>query len=118
MAGHGRDRRRTDAPEGRDVIDEAFVPVRSAAVYAVEIDGEVVLLDEDNDRLHLLNTTGALVWACLDGVSNLGEIVVDLSAGLDVPYSEALVDSLAIVRDLDEKGLLAAPVRGGPPGDS
>jgi coenzyme PQQ synthesis protein D (PqqD) len=102
----------------RDVIDQTLVPVRSAAVYAVEIDGEAVLLDQDNGRLHLLNATGALVWACLDGVSTLGEIVADLSAGLDVPYSDALADSMAIVRDLGEKGLLAAPVRGGHPGVS
>ena len=40
-------------------IDEAFVPVRSATVYTVEIDGEAVLLDESENRIHHLNHSAA-----------------------------------------------------------
>ena len=53
-------------------VDEAFVPARSPAVHTVEIDGEAVLLDQAAERLHHLNATAALVWACLDGRSTLG----------------------------------------------
>ena len=94
-------------------VNERFVAVRGDAVHTVEVDGEAVLLDEATNRLHLLNATGALVWACLDGVSSVGEIVTDLSEGLGVPYDVALGDTLAVVRNLGEEGLLAnvAPPR-------
>ena len=69
---------------GSGPVDEAFVPARSAAVHTVEIDGEAVLLDQAADRLHHLNATAALVWACLDGRSTLGQIAADLGAELGV----------------------------------
>lgn len=90
-----------------DEIDERLVPQRSRAVHTVELDGEAVLLDETTNELHLLNATGALVWACFDGRSTIAEIVADISEGLGAPYSDVLTDSLAIARDLGQKGLLA-----------
>jgi hypothetical protein len=94
-------------------VNERFVAVRGESVHTVEVDGEAVLLDEARNRLHVLNATGALVWACLDGVSRVGEIVTDLSEGLGVPYDVALDDTLAVVRTLGAEGLLAnvAPPR-------
>ena len=86
--------------------DEQFVPVRHGQVHTVEVDGQAVLLDEVNGRLHLLNATGTLVWACLDGESTMREIVADLSEGLGVPYKVALADTLAAVASLADEGLL------------
>ena len=48
-------------------LDAEFVPARGALVYSVEIDGELVLLDEHEDRLHHLNPTASLLWSCFDG---------------------------------------------------
>jgi hypothetical protein len=76
-------------------------------VYTVEVDGEAVLLDERTGRLHLLNATGALVWACFDGASSLGEIVSDLSDGLGAPRDVVLADVMSIARHLGDEGLLA-----------
>ena len=95
------------------VIDDSFVAARSPAVHTVEIDGEAVLLDEAQDRLHHLNATGALVWACLDGVSTVGEIASDLSNEFGQEYAEVLRDTLAITTQLADEGLLegTTPVR-------
>jgi coenzyme PQQ synthesis protein D (PqqD) len=87
-------------------IDESFVAERDAAVHAVEVDGEAVLLNEG--RLHLLNATGALVWACFDGTGTIAEIAADISEGLGVPYETVLEDTLAVARHLGEEGLLAS----------
>jgi Coenzyme PQQ synthesis protein D (PqqD) len=56
---------------------------RGSAVHTVEVDGEAVVLNDG--RLHLLNATGALVWACFDGDGTIAEIATDISEGLGVP---------------------------------
>jgi hypothetical protein len=91
----------------RTKVDERLVPVRREAVHTVDVDGEAVLLDEDSGRLHLLNGTGALVWACFDGESAIGEIVTDISEELGAPRDVVLADTLAISRHLASEGLLA-----------
>lgn len=88
-------------------IDAGFVPARSPAVYTVEIDGEAVLLDEDERRLHHLNATAALVWQCIDGIASVAELAVEISDELDVPYSEVLHDTLGIVHHFGAELLLA-----------
>jgi hypothetical protein len=88
-------------------IDERFVPERRSAVHVVEIDSEAVLLDEEDGRLHLLNTTGALLWSRFDGATALAEIVDDLSEAFGVPRDRVATDSLAMVERLVAEGLLA-----------
>jgi hypothetical protein len=94
---------RDTAPEA---IDEGFVARRGPEVHTVEVDGEAVLLNDG--RLHLLNATGALVWACFDGDGTIGEIAADISEGLGVSYETVLEDTLAVARRLGEEGLLAS----------
>ena len=87
-------------------VDEDFVPARSPAVHTVEIDGEAVLLDQAAERLHHLNATAALVWACLDGRSTVGQIAADLGDELDVPVDTVLADTMVVMRRLRDEGLL------------
>lgn len=89
-----------------DEVDERLVPVPGSWVYTVEIDGEAVLLDEDRNRLHMLNPTGAMVWACFDGRARVSEIADDISDELGVARDEVLHDTLALVRHLGQQGLL------------
>ncbi len=86
---------------------ETSVPARSAAVHAVEVDGEAVLLDEVANRLHHLNGTATLVWSCLDGISTIDEIAKDVSDELDLPHAQVLADILELTCELGEQGLLA-----------
>jgi hypothetical protein len=88
-------------------VDASFAPARAESVYTVEIDGEAVLLDEAVNRLHLLNATATLVWRLLDGDVSIGEMARELSEELATPYDTVLDDTLAIVRNLAEEGLLA-----------
>ena len=87
-------------------IDAEFAPARSANVYTVEIDGEAVLLDEEANRLHHLNHTAALLWACFDGHAVVRDLAAEISEELDLPFETVLADTLAVVRDLGTEGLL------------
>ena len=82
---------------GSGSVDEGYVPARSPAVHTVDIDGEAVLLDQAAERLHHLNATAALVWACLDGRSTVGQIASDLGAELGVPVDTVLADTMAVI---------------------
>jgi Coenzyme PQQ synthesis protein D (PqqD) len=98
-----------------DAIDETFVARRARNAHTVEVDGEAVLLNDD--RLHLLNATGALVWACFDGNGTIAEIAADISDGLGVPYETVLEETLAVVRELGAEGLLDAVAPAEPEND-
>jgi len=88
-------------------VDENFVPARGDAVYTVELDGEAVLLDEEANRLHLLNHTATLLWTLFDGHASLGELARELAAHLGGRDEIVLVDIVAITRRLADEGLLA-----------
>jgi hypothetical protein len=88
-------------------IDEDYAPARGDMVYAIEIDGEAVLLDEGANRLHHLNHTAALLWACFDGEVRIAELAAEIADELHLPYDRVLADTLAVISDLGAEGLLA-----------
>jgi hypothetical protein len=87
-------------------IDADFAPARGSWVYSVEIDGDAVLLDEEANRLHHLNRTAALLWACFDGHASVRELAAEICDELDLPYEEVLADTLRVVRELGSEALL------------
>lgn len=87
-------------------LDASFVPARAASVHTVEIDGEAVLLDEHGDRLHHLNRSAALLWACFDGTTPIGELAGEIADELELPGPEVLATSLDVLRRLAAEGLL------------
>jgi hypothetical protein len=87
-------------------IDRGFAPTPLASIYAVELDGEAVLLDEGADRLHLLNHTATLLWDLFDGHTTIAELATDLSRELAAPYDTVVADILSITRHLGQEGLL------------
>lgn len=83
-----------------------FVPHRAGTAYTVELDGEAVVLDEEQNRLHLLNRTATLVWACCDGSGTVAEIAADLAESAGVPTERVTAEVVALVRTLGAEGLL------------
>jgi coenzyme PQQ synthesis protein D (PqqD) len=92
--------------ERNDALDGSFVPAASPGIVAVDADGEAVLVDEAHDHLHLLNSSGALLWQCFDGESSIADICFDLADELGVPFERILTDTLQIVDDLRMQGLV------------
>ncbi|HEX5585854.1 MAG TPA: PqqD family protein [Acidimicrobiia bacterium] len=95
-------------------MGRAFVAQQSPDVFTVTIDGEAVLLDEVEQRLHHLNAPATLVWSCLDGHASVDQLARELSEELAVSYDVVLVDTLEIVRDLDAQELLVGSPRRDP----
>ena len=83
-----------------------FVAARNPSAYTVEIDGEAVVLDQTSNRLHLLNSSAALLWACFDGRSSLGEICTDIAQAVDASYDQVLSDSVVVLQSLSHEGLV------------
>lgn len=82
-------------------------PARAGAVFTVELDGQAVLLDEDANRLHLLNHTGTLLWLLYDGQTSLAELAGEVATELELELDTVLRDVVAITRQLAAEGLLA-----------
>jgi hypothetical protein len=89
-------------------LDDRFVPIQSPTARFVTIDNETVLLD-DSGRVHRLNPTGTIVWACFDGTGTLADIAQDVSDELGMPYARVLDEVLDLARQLGAAGLLVTP---------
>jgi len=87
-------------------ITETSVASRSANAFVVELDGEAVVLDEQANRLHLLNRTATLVWNCLDGEVDVAGLAREISEALELPFEQVLAETLSVVTDLAAEGLL------------
>ena len=63
-------------------------------------------LGETNDRLHLLNASATIIWACCDGSGTLDEIAHDLAEIIGIPAEQLASELVSLVRALGAEGLL------------
>jgi hypothetical protein len=90
----------------RPTIDDTFAPARASHTYTVELDGEAVVLDEVEQRLHLLNHSASLLWAVFDGHATLAELAAEIATELSLPADTVLDDARRAVLELADEGLL------------
>jgi hypothetical protein len=83
-----------------------FVPRRAPSTHTIEIDGEAIVLDEEQNRLHLLNASATIVWTFCDGSGTLAEIAHDLADTVGVPTDQLASELVALARTLGAEGLL------------
>jgi O-phosphoseryl-tRNA(Cys) synthetase len=74
------------------------------------VDGEMVILDRENDRIHQLNATASLVWLRLGGKIDSSEIASELADRYDVAKEVALADVERILMELKDLDLIATDV--------
>jgi len=91
-------------------IGASFVPVRAASAYTVEIDSEAIVLDEEQNRLHLLNATATIVWTCFDGHSTLTAIAHDVAETVGLAATRVTSELVALAQTLGAEGLLEGVV--------
>lgn len=87
-------------------LDPSFVPRRTDATWTEVLDGEAVILDDDANLLHHLNTTATVVWTCFDGSGSIAEIAADLAHGFGTDVDATVAEVLALARALGAAGLL------------
>ena len=72
------------------------------------LDEEWVVYDSDGEKLHVLNSSAAVVWMLCDGQHSVGEIVDDVLEAFDgqVAQEQAETDVRDAIEEFETKGLL------------
>ena len=85
---------------------ESVLRARSG-LASVEIDGDMILYEDDRRRFHRLSPSAAAIWECLDGNSELAAIADDLAAVYGVEPGTVLQDVIRTVEQLAQEGLVS-----------
>jgi Coenzyme PQQ synthesis protein D (PqqD) len=100
-------------PELRSRNIETYIkdirPKRRCDVKARDMEGELVVLDLESKLVHQLNRTARHVWNKCDGQHSVADIIEQLCESFDVDLITAEKDVTALVRQLEEAGLLQKP---------
>ena len=78
-----------------------------ADVRIQEVDGETLVLDDENGYIHQLNDTASFVWHQCDGKSSTEEIVRRFAKEFDVDDAVAAKDVSEVIEKLRELRLLS-----------
>ena len=71
-----------------------------------EIEGEVLVLDTEADKIHQLNVTASYIWNMCDGATPANEIAAALAMEFDIGQDKAIKDVLDTVAALRERNLI------------
>ena len=85
---------------------ESIAPARRGDVHARQIDGELVILDSRNERMHSLNAVAAFIFEQIDGRRTEAEIWCEVVASFEVSPDVAERDTLQCLAQLRELGLV------------
>lgn len=91
---------------GSESIGPEFIGFARPELASVEVDGEMVLYDDDERRFHRLNPAATTLWVCLDGTGSLAEIATDIAAVYGTDSKSVLADVIRLARQLADEGLL------------
>lgn len=64
---------------------------RKTGLIVKEVDGEILIYDQERNKAHCLNPTAAKIWKYCDGQTTLAAAGASLSRELDAPVDETLV---------------------------
>jgi len=98
-------RMRQAETQDKNLADERR-PKRRGDLNYRSIDGETLILNRQDERLHQLNPTASFIWDCCDGNSNLADIVDRLAGAYDVDPSTARKDVEEVLSSLRSSNLL------------
>jgi hypothetical protein len=88
------------------MIDESSVVVAADHQTSTEVDGEKIILDLEGSIYFGLNPTGARIWEAIQEPTPIGEVVTRIADEYDVDSEQCLEDVIALIRDLEENGLV------------
>jgi Coenzyme PQQ synthesis protein D (PqqD) len=81
--------------------------IRSTAVAAREIGGEMIIMSAADSTLFNLNETASVIWRAADGNTRLSEIVdKHICHEFEVEPEQAYRDALELVEELARLGIL------------
>ena len=77
----------------------AVLQMRKEGLLVREVDGEVLVLDTESDRIHQLNVSASFIWHQLAAGAPVDEIAKGLAIEFNVDDDTAYRDVSAIVRE-------------------
>ena len=89
------------------------IPRKGESLHVRDIEGETVVLDPENERMHTLNPTAAFIFEAVDGERTIEEIWKHVAAYFEIDPEIAERDTRAALRQFSELQLvsgLAEPV--------
>lgn len=89
-----------------DALDRNWCPRLRPDVQIEAVDGEMVALDVEAERIHQLNLTASFILGLCDGKRSVGTILELLLAEFDVPEELAARDLGTILTRMKSLGLL------------
>ena len=87
-------------------MQPASIPNRRENLHVREIDGETVILDQENERMHNLNSTAAFVFLSVDGQRTERQIGEEFAECFGVTLQVAEQDTQAALRKFRELQLI------------
>ena len=87
-------------------ISESSMVARTAEPVAVEVDGELVMLDIESGNYMGLSPVGTRIWELLEEPRSLATLTEALGAEYDVPSDVCRRETVAFLQQLAENGLV------------
>ncbi|WP_103029001.1 PqqD family peptide modification chaperone [Salinibacter altiplanensis] len=87
-------------------LTKSSIVVAAEHQTSTEVDGERVILDLEEGTYYGLDPVGARIWAEMQEPAPVKEIVSAITDEYDVGADQCLEDVIALLRDLDQNGLI------------
>ena len=92
--------------EAEETVFDAQSRPMAAPVEEAELDGEIVIYNPVDHRIHHLDARAAMVWQLLDGEATLGQLAADIAEVFSTPVETVTADLVALAEELHGEGLL------------
>jgi hypothetical protein len=81
-------------------------PQRAEDLVWRKIEGEIVILTEDGQKIHTLNSVGGAIWEISDGKKDVREIAQSICERFDVPPEQAQSDIIEFCTEMADENIL------------
>ena len=87
-------------------IADSHKVTRTADPVAVEVDGELVMMDIESGNYIGLSPVGTRIWELLEQPRSVGDLTATLEAEYDVPSEVCRAETSAFLEQLVQNGLV------------
>jgi len=85
------------------MIDNAFIPQPRTDIVLQDVDGESLILDNNENLIHQLNDTATFIWQYCNGKNTVSDIVSLLVGHYNISEEDAVCDVTETIENF--KGL-------------
>jgi hypothetical protein len=83
-----------------------MLPRKAQHISTKEIDGQTMVLDRQNGKLHELNSTASFIWQSCDGHTSVKDIVAATARAFDRDPSSVEHDVTTTLREFERLQLI------------